>query len=270
MGYIYKITNIINNKIYIGQTSKTIQERFAVHISKAKQKINRYLYDAMNCYGYENFIIEEIEECSNDKLNEREVYWIKFYQSNLKENGYNMTSGGGGGDTWTNNPHKEETLQKIKRTKIANGTWGKATTKGVTSPRKGVPVKEVDKDMFLQDIQNGMHVEELIEKYQISRRTIILKCQQLYGKTLSELRTEKFVKKPRTYKGFSQARSDAFKGEKNPQYKYVDKDKLKEMIKENVKTEEICKYFNISKPTLYNKIKEYFNMSLKEMRNDNK
>ena len=58
MGYIYKITNTINNKIYIGQTSKTIEERFKAHISKAKQHINRYLYDAMNHYGYENFIIE--------------------------------------------------------------------------------------------------------------------------------------------------------------------------------------------------------------------
>ena len=44
MGYIYKITNTINNKIYIGQTSKTIQERFSVHISKAKQKIMGILF----------------------------------------------------------------------------------------------------------------------------------------------------------------------------------------------------------------------------------
>lgn len=266
MGYIYKITNVINEKVYIGQTSKTIQERFAAHISKAKQKVNRYLYDAMNHYGYENFIIEEIEECSNDKLDEREIYWINFYQSTLKEKGYNMTIGGGGGDTWTNNPHKEETLQKIRETKIVNGTWGKAIPKGTPNPRKGIPFKEVNKDEFLQDIQNGMYVEELIEKYGVSRRTIITRCQQLYGKTLSELRTEQFVTKPRVNKGFSQARSEALKGDKNPRYKNLDKDKLKEMIETNVKAEEICKYFNISKPTLYKKVKEYFNKSLKEMR----
>ena len=52
MGFIYKITNEINNKIYIGQTKKTIEERFAAHIQKAKNHTNRYLYDAMNYYGY--------------------------------------------------------------------------------------------------------------------------------------------------------------------------------------------------------------------------
>ena len=58
MGYIYKITNLINNKLYIGQTKKTIEERFKAHIKVARQHKNRYLYDAMNKYGYENFKIE--------------------------------------------------------------------------------------------------------------------------------------------------------------------------------------------------------------------
>ena len=51
MGYIYKITNSINGKLYIGQTRKTIEERFQVHIKNAQKHINRYLYDAMNKYG---------------------------------------------------------------------------------------------------------------------------------------------------------------------------------------------------------------------------
>ena len=48
MGYIYKITNSINGKLYIGQTRKTIEERFQAHLKNAQKHINRYLYDAMN------------------------------------------------------------------------------------------------------------------------------------------------------------------------------------------------------------------------------
>ena len=58
MGYIYKIINLSNQKIYIGQTKKTIEERFQSHLKLAKNHVNRYLYDAMNKYGYNNFIIE--------------------------------------------------------------------------------------------------------------------------------------------------------------------------------------------------------------------
>lgn len=97
-GVIYIITNVCNNKVYIGQTSKTIEERFAVHVKNAKQHVNRYLYDAMNHYGYDNFHIQEIEKCKKSDLDEREKYWIAYYNC-IIPNGYNMTAGGGGGDT---------------------------------------------------------------------------------------------------------------------------------------------------------------------------
>lgn len=61
MGFIYKITNLINGKVYVGFTEKTIQERWLAHTKKAKVKTNRYLYDAMNKYGYENFSITEVD-----------------------------------------------------------------------------------------------------------------------------------------------------------------------------------------------------------------
>ena len=67
----------------------------------------------MNKYGYNNFIITQIEECENNKLDEREIYWIAQYKSNDKNYGYNMTAGGGGGDTWTNNSNKKEISKKI-------------------------------------------------------------------------------------------------------------------------------------------------------------
>ena len=96
MGYIYKITNLINNKEYIGKTSLTIEERFKRHIidSRKRESEKRPLYDAFNKYGIENFIIEKVEECSDDLLNEKESYWIKYY--NTFHNGYNATLGGDG------------------------------------------------------------------------------------------------------------------------------------------------------------------------------
>lgn len=266
MGFIYKITNQKNNKCYIGQTTQTLEQRFQQHIYNAKKHINRYLYDAMNKYGIENFSIICLEECPNDSLDIKEKYWIKYFQSNNKNFGYNMTEGGEGGNTWENNPHKLETIQKIKETKISNGTWGRGYPKGAPSPKKGICNKMIDKDEFLCDIQNGMHVEELIEKYNISRRTIINRCQQLYGKKLSELRTDNFQCQERKILQPSLTRSTSLSGENNPNYKKIDKEVLYLMIAQKKTTEEICSYFNISKPTLYKKVKEYFNCSLKEIR----
>lgn len=97
MGYIYKITNQINNKVYIGQTKKTVDYRFKEHYYQAKTEQSgkrpiTYFHAAINKYGFENFNVETLEQCDDDQLNEREKYWITFYDS--YNNGYNMTKGG--------------------------------------------------------------------------------------------------------------------------------------------------------------------------------
>ena len=96
MPYIYKITNKINGKVYIGKTLNSIQKRWREHLidSKKRKCEKRPLYSAINKYGEENFEIEQIEECSRDILNERECYWIEYYGS--FKNGYNAIIGGDG------------------------------------------------------------------------------------------------------------------------------------------------------------------------------
>lgn len=100
MPYIYKITNNINGKLYIGKTSSTIEERFNEHIldSKKPRCEKRPLYDAMQKYGYENFTIEEIEQVENDEIAcKQEIYWIdklRTYVGFYNCNGYNATLGG--------------------------------------------------------------------------------------------------------------------------------------------------------------------------------
>lgn len=75
MGYIYKIINDINNKIYIGKTEFNIEKRFQEHIYDSQKKYqHRPLYDAINKYGIEHFKIEQVEECVSQQLNDREKY----------------------------------------------------------------------------------------------------------------------------------------------------------------------------------------------------
>ncbi len=91
---IYKITNIKDGKIYIGQ-STDIKTRWSNHI-KAALKIDSIahsrVHDAMGEEGIWNFTFELLEQCPKEKLNEREKYYIEFYQSNTY--GYNKTAGG--------------------------------------------------------------------------------------------------------------------------------------------------------------------------------
>lgn len=97
MSYIYKITNNINGKIYIGKTLKdNVEKRWKEHLSDYDKERceKRPLYDAMKKYGIENFQIEAIEECNENILSEREIYWIEYYGS--FKNGYNATKGGDG------------------------------------------------------------------------------------------------------------------------------------------------------------------------------
>lgn len=98
---IYKITNVINGKVYIGKTSRSISQRFKEHIEFAKLGYdNMLIYRAIRKYGEDNFSIELIEDQINNKeIDNRERYWINYYHSYIHSkdcNGYNMTLGGDG------------------------------------------------------------------------------------------------------------------------------------------------------------------------------
>lgn len=75
MSYIYVITNDINNKQYVGQTSISLEERFKQHINDRKRHFEqRPLYNAMNKYGIEHFHIKLLEECSSTEVDKKEIY----------------------------------------------------------------------------------------------------------------------------------------------------------------------------------------------------
>jgi len=87
---VYKITNTLNGKIYIGQTQLPIEIRFMQH-SYANSPLGR----DMRQYGLENFTVEVIEKCATrEELREREAFWIKVLKAQSPQ-GYNVHSGSG-------------------------------------------------------------------------------------------------------------------------------------------------------------------------------
>lgn len=186
IGRIYKITNLINGKIYIGQTIQTIKERWYRHISNAKslssQERNMVIKRAIRKYGKENFTIELIEECEDKNLDEREIYYIKYYDSYI--NGYNSTLGGKQNCTKFNskvqkdlNIIKELYLEGFSLKEIAKEyNVDKATIKTALSRinvplRKRTPYKfTIDiKYQILKEVNSGISRKEIILKYHISK-----------------------------------------------------------------------------------------------------
>jgi group I intron endonuclease len=110
---VYKITNKLNNKIYIGITSQGAGVRYYKHLSDALHGSPFPIHNALRKYGKENFTLEIIELCETSEiLKEREKYWIAFYNSTNREIGYNMTEGGNG---TFGRLHSEETKEKIRQ-----------------------------------------------------------------------------------------------------------------------------------------------------------
>ena len=94
--YIYKITNRLNEKIYVGQTKQPIEKRFLQHFYEKTP-----LGQAMRECGIENFTIEIIDRCeTQEQLNEREKFWINALNAK-QPNGYNVRNGGGGGHNYS-------------------------------------------------------------------------------------------------------------------------------------------------------------------------
>ena len=109
---IYKTTNLVTGKIYIGQ------DKYNSPVYLGSGKI---LHLAFQKYGIENFNKETLEECESvQELNEREKYWISFYDSTDRKIGYNIALGGNGGDTISKHPNKDEIRSKHSEWMIEN------------------------------------------------------------------------------------------------------------------------------------------------------
>lgn len=116
MYLVYKITCLSNGKIYVGQTTETLKQRFKRHLN---YNGDTKFYRAIKKYGKENFKIELIDTANNQKeLDEKEFYWIK--KLNAVEKGYNSKNSMGkcGGDTLSHHPKLKEISKKLSQSKM--------------------------------------------------------------------------------------------------------------------------------------------------------
>lgn len=147
MNYIYCYTNLINGKIYIGQTNN-IERRIREHKSNAfnskSVNYNNIIHKAFRKYGYENFsidILETLENASREEVNDREIYWIKEKHSLISENGYNVLEGG-------QNGYQKSLLNKEQITDIKRMIKEK-------TPYDDICKKYSVSKTFISDINNG-------------------------------------------------------------------------------------------------------------------
>lgn len=125
---IYKITNTATNKVYIGQSRNTAS-RWYQHkqsVKKIPRNDDSYLIRSFRKHGIDNFSFEVIEICSTPELNDKEQYWINYYQSSNPEYGYNRTNGGAFTrkvytqfDTGLNLRQVNEIIQHLKERKLS-------------------------------------------------------------------------------------------------------------------------------------------------------
>lgn len=123
---VYKITNIINKKVYIGSTTNSFYKRWQAYKNCYKNSVNKKFLTAINKYGIENFTFSVIELVSDNTTRSREEYYIHMY--NAVKNGYNIKYTGCGGNGGANKGKKYPLPSKELITRRAISI--SATTRG--------------------------------------------------------------------------------------------------------------------------------------------
>lgn len=196
-GYIYVITNKVNNKQYVGKTVQEPKKYWKWHKNNVrKDKLNtKVLYRAMNKYGISQFEFEVIEEVYvkeiklNDKLNYLEKYYIKEFGT-FKE-GYNMTLGGDGNFGVKRSEEFKRNLSKIK-TGVPRPEWVKEKMRKPKSPehiqKMKKPKTQEHKDSLRKswEKKTGEEVEEINKKIRENRRSYKGELNPFYGKKHTE------------------------------------------------------------------------------------
>lgn len=180
-GFIYKITNKLNGKIYIGQTIQNVKERFYQHCAtKCDEAVLKMsIHKAILKYGKENFTLEILEEIDSIFLNEREKYWIQYFDSYNK--GYNETIGGQDGNKLFKDLPSEEIITLYKqgnslRTIGLQFKVDKQTIKNLLirhnitlNTTRTYKLNQNSRIEILKDFNSGISRKDLIIKWKISK-----------------------------------------------------------------------------------------------------
>ena len=224
---IYKVTNLYNNKIYIGMTTSSLKRRKFEHYYKLEEFNHKCVFkNALKKYEDKNFIWEEIDKAQNkQELKEKEKYWIKFYNSNNKNFGYNMTEGGDGGDTISGNPTAKNYQDNIGKEKRSNN-----------NPLKGKKYEEAFDEQKVKEW-----------KKKISETALLSPNYGMKNKKHTKETKEKMSKKRK--ENFENGKIFSWNKIK------IDENEFLKKINEKLSIHKIAEYFNCSETVISQRIK---------------
>jgi group I intron endonuclease len=186
---VYKITNKITGKVYIGITNQGAGARYRHHWYEARIGEPAPIHRSMAKYGEENFTLEIIDFADTyEELKEKEKYWIKQYDSMNREKGYNLTEGG---DGTFGRMHSEETKDKIRQKAIGRKVSEETKKKMSEAQKKYKDAHKAHADairvlnqkaVVAYDLEGNIVEEfnttkECAEKYNTSSTTIKYYCR---------------------------------------------------------------------------------------------
>ncbi len=211
-GIIYKATNEINNKSYIGKTIQHFEKYKEMHILSAlknNDRNTRYFYRAIRKYDKSVFIWEILfqDYCHQNRLNELEKFFIAYYNT-FGKNGYNMTKGGDGGDTISLNPNKEEIL--IRRGNTCSKTLNKIDSLTGTTIHQGI-IKKASKTKNKINPLTGLTINQ--EKALKRVETITNTIDEKTGLTIAQnigRKSSKTIKERGSLAGMNNPKSKKF------------------------------------------------------------
>lgn len=270
MAIIYKITNLINGKVYIGQTVQTLKSRWNKHVWHMRHNTNRHLYDSMRHYGIENFKMEILEETTKEVLNEREIWWIANLGSMDRTIGYNKSVGGLGG---IRSPEVIERIAAKRRGILLTPEHKAAISRG----NKGIvkPVSESTKikisDSLRKKYASGElvaclpplkygpdnprfgthHTKEVKEKLSKARK----------GKSFEELFGSDVAKQHKARMALH------FLGDNNPNFVDIPRNEL-EILVVSMSLDQLATKYNCTKTTIHNKLKSFFGKGWTQLRKE--
>jgi len=267
---IYKITNTLNGKCYIGYTKTNITTRWQRHVKELNKGTNRKLYDAMRKYGVKNFTIEEIDRddtATQEEWLHLETLYIIVYDA--VDYGYNMTYGGMGGNTisgrsMTGKTYYDKWVKEFgpeTASLMKKEMYEKIGEKNKKYPPHTIWTDEQKNAMSIMAKEKGWRPP-------ITRR--IGKDHPMYGKShnidtkikLSNARKGKVYEECMPQETAAKLREfhrNQFLGEHNPNYIDIPKDELYDLlINKKLNVIETAKHFKASRQTIIDKTKKYF------------
>jgi group I intron endonuclease len=245
---IYKVTNKINGKIYIGKTLKSIDIRKKQHLYNRSKLKHITFYKALNKYHPKNFKWEIIKECNNEtNLNYYEKYYISLFDS--VKRGYNDSYGGEGS---SGRICKEETREKISEKNKGNIAWNKGHNKETD-----------DRIFFYSKALIGHEVSKSTRKKMSNSAKKRANTEKHKIHFINMMKSDDVNKKRKN----TIIKNGSFKNNNNPRWnKDINLNEVKKYLDNGYSIHKISNILNYPQTTLYRRIKKWRNNEIREIR----